>query len=118
MRTDLVRQFRRQRRKRGIRRRIFGSPQRPRLTVYRSLKHIYAQVVDDLDGRTLASADTRQMKLPGGGNCAAAAAVGTVLAEKAKAVGVGQVALDRNGFRYHGRLKALADAAREGGLKF
>jgi len=108
------------RRKKGIRRRISGTPGRPRLSVFRSLKHIYAQVIDDLAGRTLASASTRDAAVPGksGGNIDAAKAVGRTLAERAKQAGVDAVVFDRNGYRYHGRIKALADAAREGGLKF
>ena len=116
MNQNELKQFRRQRRKRGIRKRVFGTAERPRLTVYRSLKHTYAQLVDDLGGRTLVSASS--VKLDNGGNQVAAKAVGVELANKAKAAGIEQVAFDRNGFRYHGRIKALADAAREGGLKF
>lgn len=111
---------RRMRRKKGLRRRISGTPGRPRLSVFRSLKHIYAQVIDDLAGRTVASASTRDAEVPGksGGNVNAAKAVGKSLAERAIKAGVSQVVFDRNGYRYHGRIKALADAAREGGLKF
>lgn len=105
------------RRKAGIRKRIFGSPDQPRLTVFRSSKHIYAQLVDDYAGKTLASASSVQAKITGG-NVEAAKTVGTSIAEKAKAAGIEQVAFDRNGFKYHGRVKALADAAREAGLKF
>ena len=106
--------IRRNRRKAGIRKRISGTPERPRLTVYRSLNHIYVQVIDDLDGKTLASASSVKGK---GGNIEAAKAVGKQIAEKAKGAGITQVSFDRNGFRYHGRIKALADAAREGGLQ-
>lgn len=110
------------RRRRGIRKRIFGTPQRPRVTVYRSLKHIYAQVVDDDAGRTLCYASSRDKDLRDavgyGGNKNAATAVGKALAERAIAKGVKQVAFDRNGRKYHGRIKALADAMREGGLEF
>ena len=113
-----IKQVRRQRRKKGIRKGVFGTPQRPRLSVYRSLKHIYAQVVDDLSGRTVASASSMAAKLPGGGNQPAGTEVGKLLAERAVAAGVSEVVFDRNGCRYHGRIKALADAAREGGLKF
>ncbi|MBX3355581.1 MAG: 50S ribosomal protein L18 [Phycisphaeraceae bacterium] len=111
---------RRMRRKKGIRRRISGTPGRPRLSVFRSLKHIYAQVIDDLAGRTLASASSRDAELPGksGGNIDAAKAIGKTLAERAKQAGVSAVVFDRNGYRYHGRVKALADGAREGGLQF
>ncbi len=116
-----IRIQRRMRRKRGLRQRIRGTPDRPRLSVFRSLKHIYAQVIDDLAGRTLASASTRDPSGPGsasGGNVDAAKAVGRTVAERAMKAGVTAVVFDRNGYRYHGRVKALADAAREGGLKF
>jgi large subunit ribosomal protein L18 len=109
---------RRTRRKIGLRKRLFGTPQRPRLTVFRSSKQIYAQVIDDLSGKTLVSSSSIAAKLDKGSDTGAAAAVGKDLAEKAKAAGVEAVAFDRNGFKYHGRVKALADAAREGGLKF
>ena len=100
--------------------RISGKPTRPRLAVYKSLNHIYAQVIDDLAGRTLVAASTRDpaLSIAKPGNAAAAAAVGASLAEKAKGAGVTQVVFDRAGFRFHGRVKALADAARKGGLKF
>jgi large subunit ribosomal protein L18 len=95
---------------------------KPRLSVYRSSKHIYAQVIDDAKGVTLCAASTREKELRGsiktGANVEAAKAVGKRLAERAQQKGVKQVVLDRGGFRYHGRVKALADAAREGGLKF
>ena len=105
-----------------VRQRVEGTPQRPRLCVYRSLGHIYAQVIDDLSGKTLVSAssvdgDTKK-SLKGGGNIAAAKVIGKNIAERAKAVGVSQVVFDRGGYKYHGRVKALADAAREAGLKF
>ncbi len=111
---------RRSRRKAGIRKRVLGVSSRPRLTVFRSLKHIYAQVIDDLAGRTLAAASTAQAKAGGsaGGNCAAAAGVGKTLADRAKKAGIAEVVFDRNGYAYHGRIKALAEAARKGGLKF
>jgi len=112
---------RRSRRKVGIRKRLEGHPDRPRLAVYRSLNHIYAQVIDDLAGKTLCSASTREKSGPAGektGNAAAAAAVGAAIASKAVSMGIKQVAFDRGGFRYHGRVKALADAARKGGLSF
>lgn len=110
---------RRNRRRRGIRKRIFGVPDRPRLAVFRSANHIYAQVVDDLSGHTLCQASTneRQGKIGNGGNCEAAKTVGQRLAERAKSAGINQVTFDRGGYRYHGRVKALADAVREGGLK-
>ncbi|MBN8646184.1 MAG: 50S ribosomal protein L18 [Planctomycetes bacterium] len=112
--------IRRARRRVGIRKRIGGTPSRPRLSIYKSLNHIYAQVIDDLAGKTLAAASTRDsgLKLDKTGNSAAASAVGKALAEKAKAAGVKEVVFDRGGFRFHGRVKALADGAREGGLKF
>jgi large subunit ribosomal protein L18 len=109
---------RRTRRKRGIRKRLVGTPDRPRLSVFRSLNHIYAQLVDDLSGQTLVSASSVQAKLPAGGNCDAANEVGKRIADQAKAAGIDKVAFDRNGFRFRGRVKALADAAREAGLKF
>jgi large subunit ribosomal protein L18 len=113
---------RRLRRKRHIRRQIFGTLERPRLTVYKSLAHMYAQVIDDVAGRTLVAASTLEQGLRGAlkgtGNCAAASAVGKVLAGRAKGAGISKVVFDRNGFRYHGRVKALADAARSGGLEF
>ena len=118
MQVATLKTVRRTRRKTGIRKRILGTPERPRLTIFRSLKHIYAQVIDDLSGKTLASANSTQENMATGTNKAGAVAVGKALAEKAKAAGVTAVAFDRNGFRYHGRIKALADAAREGGLKF
>jgi large subunit ribosomal protein L18 len=105
---------RRSRRKTGIRKRVIGTSERPRLTVFRSLTNIYAQIINDLDGKTLASAST--IKSDGGGNIAAATEVGKEIAKQAKDVGISKVSFDRNGFRYHGRVKALADAAREGGL--
>jgi large subunit ribosomal protein L18 len=115
-----VKTVRRSRRKAGIRKRVFGLPARPRLTVFRSARHIYAQLIDDLAGRTLASASTSEKgsKQASGGNKEAAAAVGRAIADRAKQAGVTEIVFDRNGFRYHGRIKALADAAREGGLKF
>lgn len=111
---------RRERRVIGIRRRITGSTERPRLCVYKSLNHIYAQVIDDLQGKTIAAASTvdKEIKLDKTGNSAAAAAVGSKLAERAKKAGISKVSFDRAGFRYHGRVKALADAARKGGLEF
>jgi large subunit ribosomal protein L18 len=111
---------RRSRRRVGIRRKVNGTPTRPRLTVYRSLNHIYAQVIDDTSGRTIAAASTRDKDVSAevSGNIDAAAVVGKQIAERAKAAGVSAVAMDRSGFRYHGRIKALADAAREAGLQF
>jgi large subunit ribosomal protein L18 len=111
-----------QRRQWSGRKDMHGSTERPRLSVYRSSKHIYAQVIDDHSGRTLASASSVQddvlSGLKNGGNVAAARQVGKAIADKAKAAGVTLVVFDRAGRAYHGRVKALADAAREGGLKF
>ncbi len=120
MDIERAKRKRRNRRRRGIRKRIIGVPDQPRLAVYRSLKHIYAQVIDDLDGRTVVSASTldKSLGLDKTGDTAAAAIVGKAVAERARDKGVERVAFDRGGFRYHGRIKALADAAREGGLKF
>jgi large subunit ribosomal protein L18 len=105
-----------------LRRWVRGTAARPRLAVFRSLNHIYAQLVDDESGRTLAAADSRSKEFrgahPRGGNVAAAQAVGTLLAQRAKAVGLQQAVFDRGGYKYHGRVKALADAARAGGLVF
>jgi len=105
-----------------LRRRVTGTPERPRLSVYRSLKHIYAQVIDDVSGRTLVSASTQsdalKADLKSGGNCAAAAKVGALLAARAKEAGITAVAFDRGGRKFHGRVKALAEAARKAGLKF
>ena len=103
-----------------IRRRLPRTAERPRLNIFRSLKHIYAQVVDDLHGTTLVAASSlaKDFPLRGGGNVAAAQAVGKLIAERAVAQGIKQVAFDRGGYRYHGRVKALADAAREAGLQF
>jgi len=120
MNKNVSKNLRRSRRRIGLRKRISGTGERPRLSIYKSLNHIYAQIIDDLQGKTLASASTadKDVKLDKTGNAAAAAAVGSALATKAKAAGVTTVAFDRGGFRYHGRVKALADAARKGGLKF
>jgi large subunit ribosomal protein L18 len=121
MNTTILKVARRERRKKRIRKKVYGTPERPRLTVFRSLKHIYAQLVDDTTGRTLVAADTRSKDFQAsggkGGNVAAARTVGKLLGEQAVAKGIQQVAFDRNGYKYHGRVKALADAAREAGLK-
>jgi large subunit ribosomal protein L18 len=101
-----------------IREKLAGTTERPRLNVYRSLNHIYAQVIDDQKGETLASASTLALKAKTGGNIAAAKEIGKAIAETAKAKGIKKVVFDRGGFLYHGRIKALADAAREGGLEF
>lgn len=101
-----------------IRRKLSGTAERPRLNVFRSLNHIYAQLIDDVSGTTLASASTLALKAGTGGNVAAAKQIGTAIAERAREKGVRQVVFDRGGFLYHGRIKALADAAREAGLEF
>jgi large subunit ribosomal protein L18 len=105
-----------------IRKKIQGSGPRPRLNVFRSLKNIYAQVIDDDKGVTLVSASSQDKELrgksPNGGNLAGAKSVGTELAKRALAAGIQQVVFDRGGYHYHGRVKALAEAAREAGLKF
>ncbi|MHB1021804.1 MAG: 50S ribosomal protein L18 [Acidobacteriaceae bacterium] len=101
-----------------IRERIHGTAERPRLNVYRSLNHIYTQLIDDNAGVTLVSASTASAKLKTGGNVAAAKEVGKLIAEKAQEKGIKKVVFDRGGYLYHGRIKALADAAREAGLEF
>ncbi|HYB60587.1 MAG TPA: 50S ribosomal protein L18 [Methylomirabilota bacterium] len=119
---NLSRNAHRQRVHLRVRTRVNGTPERPRLSVYRSVGHIYAQVIDDRSGKTLASAssidkETRK-DIQGGGNVAAAKIVGRKVAERARAAGIGLVVFDRGGYKYHGRVKALAEAAREAGLKF
>src|SRR4051794_19794961 len=113
-------QVARQRRHHRVRKRVTGTAERPRLAVYRSNKHISAQVIDDVAGRTLASASTIEgdLKSSATGNKGAASTVGRLVAERAKAAGVSTVVFDRGGFLYHGRVAALADAARETGLEF
>ena len=113
-----------------IRRKLQGTPERPRLAVFRSVAHIYAQVIDDTEGRTLVAASSvdkgaRPAKsgksaksTPSGGNVAAAKAIGKLVAERAKEKGITRVVFDRGGYQYHGRVKALADAARAAGLEF
>ena len=103
-----------------IRRKVRGEASRPRLNVFRSQKHIYAQVVDDAQGNTLAAAGTVEKDFPGkkGGTIASAQLVGKLVAQRAQEKGISQVAFDRGGHLYHGRIKALAEAAREAGLKF
>ena len=101
-----------------IRAKLAGTAERPRLNVYRSLNHVYAQVVDDQKGETLVSASTLEAKTKTGGNVAAAREIGKAIAEKAVAKGIKQVVFDRGGYLYHGRVKALADAARAAGLEF
>ena len=105
-----------------MRKRLVGTQDRPRLCVHRSTKHIRAQVIDDASGRTLVSASSLdkevRAKLKGGGNIAASKVVGKEIAERAKSKGIEQVVFDRGGYQYHGRVQALAEAAREAGLKF
>ena len=117
-----IKAVRRRRRKRRVRKGVYGIAERPRLTVTRSLNHIYAQIIDDDRGATLCSASTRSKDLRGsindGGNVEVAKLVGKALAERAKAGGIEKVRFDRNGYKFHGRVKGLADAAREGGLVF
>jgi len=107
----------RARRHRRVRVRVTGTAERPRLAVFRSLNHIYAQLIDDTGGRTLVAASTVELKT-GKSDAASAAAVGKAIADKAKQAGVAGAVFDRGGFLYHGRVKALADAAREAGLEF
>jgi large subunit ribosomal protein L18 len=122
MKVELIKSARRARRKKRVRKKLAGTPQRPRLTVYRSHRNISAQIIDDLSGRTLCGLSTLAKELRGqfpyAGNTKAAAALGKALGEKAKSLGIEQVCFDRGGCAYHGRVKALADAAREAGLKF
>jgi large subunit ribosomal protein L18 len=120
-----TREDRRDRIKYRIRKRVAGSEQRPRLTVFRSVAHVYVQVVDDMTGRTIASASTVEPTVKGalpkearGGNVEGAKAVGRTIAQRLIEQGVKRVVFDRNGFLYHGRVKAVADAAREAGLEF
>ena len=108
----------RQRKHLRVREKVSGTAEKPRLCVFRSNKNIEAQLIDDVKGVTIASASSVSMKLTDGGNCEGAKKVGAELAAKAKAKGVTKVCFDRNGYFYHGRVAALADAAREGGLEF
>ena len=115
-------QERRRRRQLRVRKRLQGSAERPRLAVFRSSKHIYAQLINDDQGKTITAASSNE---PGirkdsayGGNTAAATRVGTLIAERAKAAGIDKICFDRRSYKYHGRIQALADAAREGGLQF
>ncbi len=102
-----------------IRRKLRGTTERPRLAVFRSVAHIYAQVIDDTEGKTLVSASSVDKGAKtNGGNVAAAKAIGKLVAQRAKEKGISQVVFDRGGYHYHGRVKALADAAREAGLEF
>jgi large subunit ribosomal protein L18 len=122
MRSSKIKMVRRLRRKRGIAKHVRGTAAKPRLTVSRSHKHIYAQLIDDHAGQTICAASTRHKAVRGqvtnGGNIDAAKVVGTALAEMARSKQVETICFDRNGYRYHGRIRALADAVREGGLKF
>ena len=104
--------------KRRIRKNVFGTSERPRLSVFRSNKQIYAQIIDDTNGVTLAASSSYNNKAAKGSKSEVASIVGKELAEKAKKAGVESVVFDRNGYQYHGRVKALADGAREGGLTF
>ena len=111
----------RQKRHRRVRKRVMGTSERPRLNIYRSLNHIYAQVIDDTKGSTIAAASSLDGSLKeskSGGNVEGAKAVGRLVAERAKEAGISRVVFDRGGYLYHGRIQALADAAREGGLEF
>jgi len=101
-----------------IRQRVHGTEQRPRLAVFRSVKHIYAQVIDDSKGHTIVAASSAEKSGANGGNVAGAKSVGKAVAERAKDKGIKSVVFDRGGYLYHGRIKALADAAREAGLEF
>lgn len=118
----LTRQEARERRHRRVRKKVFGTPERPRLSVYRSLKHMYAQIIDDTVGHTLVFVSTLdpalRAKLKGTGNKEAARAVGEELARRALAKGITKVVFDRGGFLYHGRVAAVAEGARAGGLEF
>jgi large subunit ribosomal protein L18 len=118
-----TKQARRQVRRYRIRKKVVGGGERPRISVYRSLNHIYAQLIDDRSGTTLAQADDKlpEVKSKLGdakGKVGRAKAVGIVLAERAKAIGIHRAAFDRGGYLYHGRVRALAEGAREGGLEF
>ena len=112
----------RRRRKNRVRKRLRGSADQPRLSVHRTNKHLYCQLIDDDCGKTVASASTRDKDLAGqinnGGNCDAAKIIGQAIAEKAKAAGVSRIKFDRGSFKYHGRIAELANAAREAGLEF
>ncbi len=101
-----------------VRQRVVGTPERPRLCVFRSLNHIYAQVIDDTRGHTLAAASTLESRVDNGPKSSEARQVGQLVAVRAKAQGIGKVVFDRAGYKYHGRIKAVAEAAREGGLDF
>jgi large subunit ribosomal protein L18 len=115
VRIPKTREEKRYRRHLRVRKRVTGTPQRPRMVVFRSLKHIYAQLVDDATGRTLMTVTDAEV---GGKKTAKAAEVGKRIAARAKDAGIKQVVFDRGGYKYHGRVKAVADGAREGGLEF
>lgn len=115
--TKKQRTNKRLRRKRRVRKNVFGDHERPRLTIYRSNRHIYAQVINDIDGHTLASASTKEPdQFDGMDKTTQAKKVGELVAERAKEAGIGAVVFDRNGYIYHGRVAAVADGAREAGL--
>jgi large subunit ribosomal protein L18 len=116
----LTRNEARERRHRRVRKKVSGTPERPRLSVYKSLRHIYAQLVDDATGRTLAAASTLDPHFNGAGGCniESAKAVGKLIAARALEREIEYIVFDRGGYPYHGRVQALAEAAREGGLKF
>jgi len=121
MLTQISKNLTRRRVHERIRKKVMGTSERPRLNVYRSLNHVYVQVIDDLKGVTLVSASSAEGKKQSrttGGNLAAAKAVGKNIAERARAKGITKVVFDRGGYIYHGRVKAVADAAREAGLQF
>jgi large subunit ribosomal protein L18 len=113
--------IKRLRRHKRVRKKVSGDPERPRLNVYSSMNHIYAQIIDDTSQRTLVSASSLEKDLRGqikGGNVEGAKVVGRLIAERALSAGIEAVRFDRGGYKYHGRVKSLADAAREAGLKF
>jgi large subunit ribosomal protein L18 len=121
MKAQVKKLVRRERRKLHVRKHVSGTPDRPRLSVFRSHKNIYAQLIDDIAGRTLAAASTMEKTFAEGqlgGNRKAAQVVGAALAAKAIQAGIRKVVFDRNGYAYHGRIRELADAARKAGLEF
>jgi large subunit ribosomal protein L18 len=122
-----LREQARRRRQERVRKKVRGTPTRPRLSVFKSAKHIYGQLIDDIHGHTLAAASSvslpfrervQNVEKASGGNVSGAKIVGEMIAEQARALGITQIVFDRNGFLYHGRVKALADGAREAGLEF
>jgi large subunit ribosomal protein L18 len=118
MKANLIKTARKARRVRRVAIKVRGDAERPRLTVFRSNRYVYAQIIDDVGGRTLCFASSRGHTGPGAANKKSAAGVGKAIGEKARAAGIENVCFDRRGNRYHGRIKALADAARKAGLKF